>query len=435
MKPATIERHNFPSYEHASEAATDASGQSDICFHATIATQGKREHISAMIPMELLPKIATNEKLAKVDQEDDAPAESAGDNRYNRKDSTSHVKGIVDYLKAQSRGSATYIMPNITLAIGTEPFSKIKLFIAPSCTPHVKQCIVVMQPPHSEQMKFPIVDGQHRYLAIKEIIAQAPTLADPAITDLLSDMISITLINETSTEQIQTDFVNLATTRPMTKGLKVSWDHNNPLSQLCLNIADHTLSNKVEREATTPPDERAVTISLLALVCTELALGKSGVAYQNKLSGQLKSSAHYQEHLLLCQSFFKAWRAQVEKLVGVSLEVCSGFKVYRRESLLFVSSVLQAVGRAVHEIGAEAVKGGASEHERRRVQQEAISFFLSLDFRRENPLSKNPKKVNEDSPFYDTLLMPDGSVPNSFDTINGATEALTTLWKERSAGC
>jgi len=78
--------------------------------------------------------------------------------------------------------------------------------------------------------------------------------------------------------------------------------------------------------------------------------------------------------------------------------LCSGFRIYRRESLLFVSSVLQAVGRAVYEIGAEAVKGGASEVERRRAQQEAIGFFLSLDFKRDGELTR----VNEASPFYET---------------------------------
>lgn len=395
---------NCLSYDEASARVTDEMRNNDIVLHATITTQGNRQHISAMIPMRQLPVIATNEK------KDD------GDN-YNRTPSKPHVKSITSYLKKQSFSSnTTYIIPNITMAIGNNDTSSIRVYTTPSIIPQIKQCIILIPRPQSEDQKFPILDGQHRYLAIKELIHTEQN--DPSVGDVLNDMISIVIINETNLEQIHTDFVNLATTRSITKGLKVAWDHNNKLSNLCLEIAETALKAKVEEEATTPRESRAVTVSLISLTVTELKFGKSGIGYQNKLAESLQDHEVYVKHHELCELFFNEWRQAVERIVGVPLEDCESFKESRKKHLIFVSSILQAIARAVYRVGAESGP---------EAQQRAIKFFMGLDFARQRSVDSK-EVVNNLSPFYGTLLLTDGSVPNSFDTINDATTQLMKLW-------
>jgi DGQHR domain-containing protein len=403
-----IRKKFYPSYELASHDADESfDAKTQMMFHVTVSQQGDREHIMASLPMKEVAEIATNRR------------ETAAGERYNRTPSASHVKGIQGYLVEQVSRRKTYILPPITMAIGAGDCVPMTLYLTQSVTRSCKIGILVMNRPYSEDQRFPILDGQHRVLAIKGLVAQAQDPnCDPIIAEIPNDSIQVILVNETDIEQIHTDFVNLACTKPITKGLKVSWDRNNRLAVLSGELATGPLRSKVELESTVAKQDSMLTISQVMLTLSELAQGKGGLKSQKQLADELRNPDRYDELHQLGELFFEVLRDKTEAVIGEEIDNYDRFKDLRRSSLFLIGSVAQTIARAVFKIG------GSFED-----KKEMIRFFYSLDFERyEAERVHGELVVNRASPFLPNLLTETGTVMNSYGSIDSASDSLVALW-------
>jgi len=411
MQAHEIRRRMCPSYEQAShEAEEHFDAKTQMMFHVTVYQQGDREHILASLSMKDVADISTNRRTS-----DDGSA-------YNRTPSMTHVKGIKEYLISQVSRRKTYILPPITMAIGEGECVPMTLYLTNSATRGSKIGVLVMKRPFSDQERFPILDGQHRILAIKDLISEGQDPScDPIIAEIPNDYIQMILVNETDVGQIHTDFVNLACTKPITKGLKVSWDKNNRLSMLSLVIASEALRSKVELESTVAKQGSLLTISQVMLSVAELASGKSGLKAQKMISEELRRPERHDELYQLSDLFFETLRQATEASIGQAIDDYERFRDHRRASLLLIGSVVQTVARAVFKLCPRPY-----DMERCR---EVIEFFFAQDFDRYEPVPfQGELLVNESSPFFPDLLTSSGTVMNSYSSIEVASDQLVKLW-------
>lgn len=417
MQAHEIKRKVYQSYEQAShEAEEQFDAKAQMMFHVTVYQQGDREHIMASLPMKEVAEISTNRRTT----------DSGG--RYNRSPSMAHVKGIKDYLVSQVSRRKTYILPPITMAVGAGDCVPMTLYLTNSATKGSKIGVLVMKRPFSDQERFPILDGQHRVLAIKELLtkAQDPS-CDPIIAEIPNDYIQMILVNETSLDQIHTDFVNLACTKPITKGLKVSWDINNRLSVLSSEVAEGALRSKVELESTVAKQDAMLTISQVMLTIAELALGKSGLKAQKAVSDELGAAERQDELYHLSDLFFETLREAAESSIGEPVDDYERFRDHRKVNLMLIGSVTQTIARAVYKI--------CEKPYQLEQCREVIEFFYTQDFNRyDSKLLRGEYVVNRSSPFFPNLLTDTGTVMNSYGSIEAASEALVQLWREHQDG-
>ncbi|MBZ8179285.1 DNA sulfur modification protein DndB [Oscillatoria salina] len=165
------------------------------CYPGLIFQQGKRKMVQINLPADDLPTLLQ----AKPSTGNDP------DSGKNRPEVKGHVDEVKQYLLERTKRSKPWILGTLTANVNPEEIELIELGRG--------FCLVVIP----RGVKLDITDGQHRKRAIHELIESQEG-------ELIADNdFPITLVLESDFNQCQTDFRDMAQTKPLDKALLLSF--------------------------------------------------------------------------------------------------------------------------------------------------------------------------------------------------------------------
>ncbi|MFM6079053.1 MAG: DNA sulfur modification protein DndB [Dolichospermum sp.] len=167
----------------------------ESCYPGLIFYQGKRKMLQINVPAKDLPTLLQAKPATKNDP-------SLGKNRPEVK---GHAKEIKDYVIERVKAQKPWVLGTITANVDEQSIKIHDLGRG--------FCIVVIP----SDVKLDITDGQHRKSAIQELMLSNES-------HLVSgDQFAITLILEGDKRQCQTDFRDMALTKPLDSSLLLSY--------------------------------------------------------------------------------------------------------------------------------------------------------------------------------------------------------------------
>jgi DNA sulfur modification protein DndB len=165
------------------------------CYPGLISQQGHRKIVQINVPADHLLTLLQSKPSTKNDP----------DSGKNRNEDRSHVKGIKEYILKREKNNKPWILGTLTANIDPSGITIIELGRG--------ICIVVIK----RGSKLDITDGQHRKRAIEEL------MLSPDSHFVSEHDFPITLVLEDNSRQCQTDFRDMAQTKPLDKSLLLSF--------------------------------------------------------------------------------------------------------------------------------------------------------------------------------------------------------------------
>ena len=210
----------FDSYEEmfakAAEAAVASIGRP---VAGVFYRQGGRRFVSATLPVPVLLSLA---------RRDSAPKKGDPTEARNRPLDNGHVREIANYLTTEQR----YLVPPVML--NSSERLQIFAFRTPGET---KPCVFVL--PFDTHLY--ITDGQHRLEALKRAVESR--------SNLLSDSVGVTIIEEADLDKVHQDFFDAAQVKPLAQALLVEYDGREPVNRMAKEIASQSaiFRGRIER--------------------------------------------------------------------------------------------------------------------------------------------------------------------------------------------
>ena len=165
------------------------------CYLGLVFQQGKRKMVQINVPAHDLPTLLQ----AKPSTGNDP------DSGKNRPEVQGHTEEVKEYILKRIKQDKPWILGTLTANIDPEKIKLIDLARG--------LCLVII----GRGIKLDITDGQHRKRAIHELITNSEG-------ELIGDNdFPITLVLEGDFRQCQTDFRDMAQTRPLDKSLLLSF--------------------------------------------------------------------------------------------------------------------------------------------------------------------------------------------------------------------
>lgn len=165
------------------------------CYLGSIFRQGKRRMVQINVPAHDLPIL-----LQAKPSMDNNP-----DSGKNRPEVKGHAEEVKQYIVQRIKKNKPWILGTLTANVDPE---KIKVF-------ELSRGLCFIAIPRG--VKLDITDGQHRKRAIHELV-------ESAAGELIGDNdFPITLVLENDFKQCQTDFKDMAQTRPLDRSLLLSF--------------------------------------------------------------------------------------------------------------------------------------------------------------------------------------------------------------------
>jgi DNA sulfur modification protein DndB len=212
----------------------------ESCYPGLIFYQGKRKMLQINVPAKDLLTLLQAKPATKNDP-------SSGKNRPEVK---GHAKEIKDYVVENVKAQKPWVLGTITANVDEQSIKIHDLGRG--------FCIVIIP----SDVKLDITDGQHRKSAIQELILSSES-------HLVSgDQFAITLILEGDKRQCQTDFRDMALTKPLDSSLLLSYGEVESRVGITQNLIEQVRmfqdkTNLVGKKASTK-DKLIYTMSFLS---------------------------------------------------------------------------------------------------------------------------------------------------------------------------
>jgi DNA sulfur modification protein DndB len=172
-----------------------AEHHKEKCYPGLVLQQGHRKMVQINVPADHLLTL-----LQSKPSTDNDP-----DSGKNRNEEKNHVKVIKEYVLKCAKNNKPWILGTLTANVDPSEITIIELGRG--------ICIVIIK----RGSKLDITDGQHRKRAIEELMLSADS-------HVVSEHdFPITLVLEDNFSQCQTDFRDMAQTRPLDKSLLLSF--------------------------------------------------------------------------------------------------------------------------------------------------------------------------------------------------------------------
>lgn len=160
------------------------------------------------------------------------------DSGKNRPKDEAHANEIKEYILSRARNKKPWILGTLTANVAKEKIELIKL-----CR---EFCLVVIE----ENVKLDITDGQHRQSAIKKLMDSSESYL------IANHKFPITLVLEGDDRQCQTDFRDMAQTKPLDKSLLLSFGEFEGRVGITKNLVEkvamfHRKTEKIKGTAST----------------------------------------------------------------------------------------------------------------------------------------------------------------------------------------
>lgn len=211
------------------------------CYIGLMLEQGKRKMIQINVPAFDLPTL-----LQAQPSLDNNP-----DSGKNRPEVKGHAEEIKDYIKKRVSQDKPWIIGTLTANVDPAKIEVLDLGRG--------VCFVIIP----RTTKLDITDGQHRKRAIHELIENIAT------AELIADNdFPITLVLESSFNQCQTDFRDMAQTRQLDKSLLVSFGEFSGRIGITKNLAESVLifKDKTEKIKGTPASKQKLIYTMNYIV-------------------------------------------------------------------------------------------------------------------------------------------------------------------------
>ena len=340
----------------------------DRCYPGLIFRQGKRTMLQINVPASDFSGLLQ----AKPSTGNDP------DSGKNRPVVKGHADEIKKYIVDRSRKEKPWIVGTLTANIAPKDITILELGRG--------ICLVVIR----RGVKLDITDGQHRKLAIHELIESTES---HLISD---DDFAITLVLEGDFHQCQADFRDMAQTKQLDKSLLLSFGEFSGRVGITKELIKRVpmFQGKTEKIKSSPAtkDRLIYTTNFIARFVS--------CVFTNDPSNQLRDYDVYQasDALVICLNRFFSKCSNTEYIADTTAEELTIDQVaaFKEDCIIGVSVGLEVLGRLLHYI---------YDPENNSFNEEKVLQLAQLDWSRENQLWKDnvvridPKPKNPDKPY------------------------------------
>jgi DNA sulfur modification protein DndB len=321
----------------------------DRRYPGLILEQGKRKMVQINVPGTDLPAL-----LQAQPSTNNYP--DSGKNRPEVKD---HVNEIKEYILKRAKKGKPWILGTLTANVNPEEITIIELGRG--------ICFVVIP----REVRLDITDGQHRKRAIQELIlsSESALIAD-------SDF-PITLVLEDDFNQCQTDFKDMAQTRPLEKSLILSFGEFEGRVGITKHLIDHVLmfKDKTEKIKNSPNTKQKL------IYTTNYIAKMVSCAFANDPNNELKDCdvEILSEDLGNClnQFFSECKNSQYIAQTPQEKLTLEDVKEFRENCLLGRSAGLEILGRLLF---------CAYNQEKQYFNREQVSEIAEIDWSRQSKI-------------------------------------------------
>ncbi|MEH1786728.1 DNA sulfur modification protein DndB [Nostoc sp.] len=340
----------------------------DRCYPGLIFQQGKRTMLQINVPASDFSGLLQ----AKPSTGNDP------DSGKNRPVVKGHADEIKKYIVDRSRKEKPWIVGTLTANIAPQDITILELGRG--------ICLVVIR----RGVKLDITDGQHRKLAIHELIESTES---HLISD---DDFAITLVLEGDFQQCQADFRDMAQTKQLDKSLLLSFGEFSGRVGITKELIKRVpmFQGKTEKIKSSPATKQKL------IYTTNFIARFVSCVFTNDPSNQLRDYDVYQasDALVICLNQFFSECSNTEYIADTTVEELTTDEVaaFKEDCILGVSVGLEVLGRLLHYI---------YEPENNSFNEEKLLQLAQLDWSRENELWKDnvvridPKPKNPDKPY------------------------------------
>ncbi|MEH2139730.1 DNA sulfur modification protein DndB [Nostoc sp.] len=340
----------------------------DRCYPGLIFQQGKRKMLQINVPASDFSGLLQ----AKPSTGNDP------DSGKNRPVVKGHADEIKKYIVDRSRKGKPWIVGTLTANIAPKDITILELSRG--------ICLVVIR----RGVKLDITDGQHRKLAIHELIESTES---HLISD---DDFAITLVLEGDFHQCQADFRDMAQTKQLDKSLLLSFGEFSGRVGITKELIKRVpmFLGKTEKIKLSPAtkDKLIYTTNFIARFVS--------CVFTNDPSNQLRDHDVYQasDALVLSLNRFFSECSNTEYIADTTVEELTVDEVaaFKEDCIIGVSVGLEVLGRLLHYI---------YDTENNYFNEEKVLQLAQIDWSRENQLWKDnvvridPKPKNPDKPY------------------------------------
>ena len=201
----------------AQNEATDSSGEA---IPVRVFQQGARRMASGALPIVTLTRLLFNIPVRK--------GTSASDlRRGNRPVDRHHVRSIKKYLKSSIKAQRSYLIPPVT--VNADP-REVRVFL-PRDSRLATGFVVLPQ-----RQRIRITDGQHRFQAILDTVAELESEDDQAVDEFLKDSVPVLITWEADEYQVHQDFADASKTKALPKSMIAVYDARHPANRAVMEL-------------------------------------------------------------------------------------------------------------------------------------------------------------------------------------------------------
>ena len=214
-------------------AVSVASDTNREVMPVRVFEQGNRKMVSGVLPIRVITRVLAHNAAEK------GMAANRALNSGNRPKDSIHVRQIVAYLLRAIEKRENYLIPSLTLNSRRD----IEIYLPEGdYTPTTGFAVL------PDEAAIFITDGQHRYLAIKEVVDQLR--GTPAGENFMRAGVPVMMTIDSDLKQVHQDFADAGRTKPLPSSLLAVYDTRQPANAAVMEIGDQVRLLKGRIDAT-----------------------------------------------------------------------------------------------------------------------------------------------------------------------------------------
>ena len=218
---------------HAAAIAADTNRE---IVPVRVFEQGGRPMLSGVLPVRVLTRILDHNAAPK------GAAAARALNARNRPVDTAHVRAIAAYLRRAVENGETYIIPSVTL----NSTGSVEVVVpGGDYSPATGYAIF------PDEAAVHITDGQHRYLAIRQVVDELRGTATG--DEFMRAGVPVMMTIESDLNQVHQDFADAGKTKPLPASLLAVYDTRQPANRAVMEIGERVqlLAGRIDATSST----------------------------------------------------------------------------------------------------------------------------------------------------------------------------------------
>ena len=230
---ATLKEVPGTAEEARMRAITVASDTNREVMPVRVFEQGDRTMVSGVLPIRVIVRVLAYNAAVK------GQAANKALDAGNRPKDPKHVRQIATYLRRAIENGENYIIPSLTL----NSKSNVEIYVPEGAyTPATGFAVF------PDEAAVHITDGQHRYLAIRDVANQLR--GTPAGEKFMRAGVPVMMTIESDLGQVHQDFADAGRTKPLPSSLLAVYDTRQPANLAVLEVGEQVKLLKGRIDAT-----------------------------------------------------------------------------------------------------------------------------------------------------------------------------------------